>query len=152
MAVDATLVSPVRRNGLPQPRTGTEDGHQLRVARRRKEAKYRELLDSGRCRLVVLGLEVGGRWSEEALTFVRLLAKSKARSCPHILCASAQMAYMQRWTGLLAVAAQRAFATTLLELPVDEAAMDGEEPFLEDVLHGARLLEAPSPSRLPGPG
>ena len=47
------------------------------------------------------------------------------------------------------MAAQRAFAATLLELPVDEAVIDGEEPFLEDVLHAARLTEAPAPSRLP---
>ncbi len=150
MGVDATLVSPVRRDGRPQPHADAEDGAQLRVARRRKERKYHELLQSGRCRLVVLGLEVGGRWSEEALTFVRLLAKAKARSRPSLLRASTQMAYMHRWTGLLAVAAQRALAATLLELPVDEATADGEEPFFEDVLHQARLLAGPVPSRLPG--
>ena len=70
LAVDATLVSPVQRNGRPQPQAASEDGRQLGVARRRKERKYHELLASRRCRLVVLALEVGGRWSEEALTFV----------------------------------------------------------------------------------
>ena len=93
-------------------------------------------------------MEVGGRWSKEALTFIRLLAKSRARAYPRLLRASAQMAYTSRWTGLLAVAAHRALAATLLELPVDESAMDGEDPFLEDVLHEARLVEAPAPSRL----
>ena len=63
--------------------------------------------------------------------------------------ASVQMAYTHRWMGLLSVAAQRAFAATLLELPVDEAMVDGEEPFLEDVCHHARLLAAPVPSRVP---
>ncbi len=78
-----------------------------------------------------------------------MLAKSKARSCPRLLRKSAQLAYTNRWMGMLAVAAQRAFAATLLELPVDEAAMEGEDPFLEDVLHEARMVEAPLPSRLP---
>ena len=64
---------------------------------------------------------------------------------------SLQLAYQQRWTGLLAVAAQRALASTLLELPVDEAAADGEEVWVEEVLREARLLEPPMPSRLPAP-
>ena len=59
-----------------------------------------------------------------------------------------KQAYSHRWTGLLAVAAQRALATTLLELPVDEVGADGELPLLEDVLHEGRLLEAPIPSQL----
>ena len=121
----------------------------MHTARRRKEAKYRELLHSRRCRLVVLAIEVGGRWSEEALDFVRLLAKSKARAYPPILRKSAQLAWANRWTGLLAVAAHRAFACSLLELPIDEACCDGEAPPFEDVLHEARLSVPPAPSRMP---
>ena len=149
LAVDTTLVSPVRRNGTPQPNTAIADGVQLRTARTRKEQKYRELLQSRRCRLVVLALEVGGRWSEEAVDFVRLLAKAKARTVPQLLRSAAQAAFIHRWTGILAVAAQRALAATLLELPVDDAeGVDGEQPVLEDVLGDARLVEAPVPSRL----
>ena len=149
MAVDATLVSPIRRNGQPHPRADEADGRRLATARRKKEDKYAELLRSCRCRLVLLGMEVGGRWSEEALRFIRLLAKAKSRAYPQLLRASARAAWASRWTGLLAVAAQRAFARTLLALPVDEANVDGEEAFLEDVLHEARLVEPPLPSRLP---
>lgn len=149
LAVDATLVSPIRRDGRPQPRAAQEDEAQLLVARRRKEAKYAELLRSRRCRLVVLGIEVGGRWSDEALDFVRLLAKSKARASPAILRRSAQAAWANRWTGLLAVAASRALACSLLELPVDEAGCNGEAPPCEDVLHEARLAAPPMPSRMP---
>ena len=61
---------------------------------------------------------------------------------------SARAAYLHRWTGILAVAAQRALTATLLELRVDEAAMDGEPPPLEDVLLDARLVEPPMPSRV----
>ena len=149
LAVDATLVSPIRRNGRPQPHAADTDGIQLRTARRRKEQKYAELLRSRRCRLVVIAIETGGRWSDEALQFVRLLARCKARAYPRILRRSAQLAWSSRWLGVLAVAAHRALAHTLLELPVSEAGCDGDAPCFEDVLHDARLAEAPSPSRLP---
>ena len=97
-------------------------------------------------------MEVGGRWSEEALRFISLLAKAKTRGMPRIMRMSARLAFQQRWTGILSVAAQRALAATLLDLPVEDAAgVDGDEPFLEEVLLDARLLEAPEPSRLPGP-
>ena len=67
--MDVTLVSTIRRDGRPQPRTTETDGAQPAEARRRKERKYRELLNSRRCRLVVVALEAGGRWSEKAATF-----------------------------------------------------------------------------------
>ena len=82
LAIDATLVSPIRRNGQPHPQADEADGRRLATARRKKEDKYAELLRSRRCRLVVLGMEVGGRWSEEALRFTRLLAKAKSRAYP----------------------------------------------------------------------
>jgi len=149
LAVDTTLVCPVRRNGTPQPGAATTDGTQLRAARARKERKYHELLASRRCRLVVLALEVGGRWSEEAVRFVRLLAKAKARTVPPLMRSAAVAAFFHRWTGIMAVAAQRALAATLLELPVDDAeGVDGDTPALEEVLGDGRLLEAPLPSRL----
>ena len=110
---------------------------------------HRRLGRSRRCRLVVLGIEVGGRWSDEALTFIGQLARAKARTYPRLLQASAQMAFTSRWVGLLSVAAHGALASTLLELPVEESAADGEAPLLEDVLHSARLVEVPVPSRLP---
>ena len=36
------------------------------------------------------------------------------------------MAFANRWMGLLAVAAQRALAASLLELPIDECGADGD--------------------------
>ncbi|CAK0863241.1 unnamed protein product [Prorocentrum cordatum] len=67
LAIDATLASPVRADGTAQPRAADEDGVQLAVARGRKEATHPELLGSRRCPRVVLGLEVRGWWSDEAL-------------------------------------------------------------------------------------
>ena len=83
LAVDTTLVSAVRGDGEPVLGAADRDGV------RRKEATYQE------ARLVVLGLEVGSRWSREARTFVQLLAKARVRSDPPVL----QRRLEQAWEG-----------------------------------------------------
>ena len=76
LAVDTTLVSPLRRDGTPHPRCADISGAALTAARRRKEANYPELHGrNGRTRLVVLSAEVGGRWSDESAAFVLHLAQ-----------------------------------------------------------------------------
>ena len=61
------MVSPVRRDGTARPRATTTDGAALKEARRRKERTYPELAgEGGRARFVVIGVEVGGRWSAES--------------------------------------------------------------------------------------
>ena len=74
LAVDTTLVSPLTRSGEARFRGGTFAGAALQDARRTKERTYPELLRNRRCRLVVFGIEVGGRWSNEASRFIRMLA------------------------------------------------------------------------------
>ena len=54
------------RDGQPRRRAGRFAGAALQDARRSKERTYPDLLNNQRCRLVVLAIEVGGRWSEEA--------------------------------------------------------------------------------------
>ena len=67
LAVDATLVSPLTREGQPQPAADAQPGVALaRAAQRKRRHTYPELLRARRCRLVVFGIETGGRWSEEA--------------------------------------------------------------------------------------
>ena len=105
LAVDATLVSPLvsplTRTGEPHPRADVEPGRSVTAAARRKRhGTYPELLRARRCRLVVIGLEMGGRFGTEAATFLRLLARHR----------------VARWAALLAFAAQRTFASSLLEL------------------------------------
>ena len=86
LAVDTTLVSPLRLDGTPHLRCADISGAALTAARRRKEATYPELHGrNGRARLVVLGAEVGGRWSDESAAFVRHFAKAKARGEPPVL-------------------------------------------------------------------
>ena len=93
LAVDTTLVSALRRDGRPQHRAADVDGAASCVARRTKTRTYPELSgDGGRARLVVLALEVGGRWSHEAWSFVRCLSFARAREEPDVLRRRAQCA------------------------------------------------------------
>ena len=99
--------------------------------------------------------EVGGRIDLRQSGFIRRLAASKARGAPARLRKAALQASVHRWTGMLAVAAQRvrACALSLLELPLDAAdEFDGTEPPLAEVLADARAVEPMVPSRLPAPG
>ena len=102
------VVSPVTRE-LPQTGAATHPGsalHALRnAARRKRRQTYPELDRSRRCRLVVFGLEVGGRWDSEAATFVRLLVRARAARAPAALRASVQAAWVLRWSGIISVAA-----------------------------------------------
>ena len=62
LAIDTTLVSPLRCCGSARPRAADHNGAALDEARRRKERTHPELSgDGGRACLVVLATEVGGR-------------------------------------------------------------------------------------------
>ena len=74
--------SPLTRATEPRSRAGRYAGAAVQDARRAKERTYPELLQTRRCKLVVLAIEVGGRWSQEATTFLHLLAQAKARTIP----------------------------------------------------------------------
>ena len=149
LAVDATLVSPLTRAGEPRRRAGRFAGAALTDARKAKERAYPELLHNSRCRLVVLGIEVGGRWSEEAASFITSLARTKTRDTPAPLRHAAATSLISRWTAFLTHAAMTAFAASLLfEDPTHHHNLDGEPPSLSDLL--AQLPPDPThPSRLP---
>ncbi len=151
LAVDATLVCPVGRDGRPRPRGDIIPGLALQeAARKKREDTYPEFLASNRSRLVVFGLEVGGRWDKEALDFLRGLARAKARALPQWLRASATLGFLHRWTALAAMAAQTAFAQSLLELPIGAGAcLDGDCPPVHDVVADARWTFPVHDSRLP---
>ena len=67
LAVDITLRCALTASGLPRPGAAVADGVVCRRTRAEKERKYTELLQGDRCRLVVIALETGGRWSPEAV-------------------------------------------------------------------------------------
>ena len=96
IAVDATIVSLVRRDGQPRPRADHQQGLALDQAVDRKHRAYPELRQARRCRLVVFGVEVGGRVSR-SMTFLRLLARARARQRAPWCAAAARQALNQRW-------------------------------------------------------
>ena len=105
------------------------------AARRRKERTYPELVRPGqRAKLVVLAGEVAGQWSDQTASFLRQLARARARS---------EQAWRLRWGSLLACAAARAFACSLLEKRVS-GGVDGDTPSVHEVLGECRFagLEA----------
>ena len=83
VAVDSTLVSPLTAAGKPRREGRRAAGAALRHACRAKERTHPEICNSGRCRLVVLGIETGGRWCPDAVASIRFLARCRARSAPH---------------------------------------------------------------------
>ena len=87
------------------------------------------LVHAQRCRLIVLAIEIGGRFSSEAATFLRLLARARARAAPATLQQTAAPALVSRWSALLAHAAHHAFAASLdLDVHTDTWPPDGEAP------------------------
>ena len=70
-----------------------------------------------RCRLVVVGIESGGRWSPEAVEFVDMLAGARAREAPLVLRRSAFLVWRGRWRRMLAVCSS--FANSMVSRSSD---------------------------------
>ena len=131
-------VSTVRADGAPRRQCAERDGAALDQARRTKKRTYPELTgEQGRARLVVLACETGGRWSEEAQSFMRHLARARARSEPREMRLAARRAWLRRWCTALACCAAQAFASSLLERRGGLGA-DVEIPSTSDVIWGDR--------------
>ena len=73
LCCDETFVSPLTRDDEAHPGAAAQDGAVLRTAYRRKQATYPELATGGAQELCVLGCEVGGRWSADAVKLVQPL-------------------------------------------------------------------------------
>ena len=136
LAIDTTLVAAHHCDGTA--RLGTATRAAMAMARRRKEATYPELVGPrSRAKLVVLALEVGGRWSTETATFLTLLAAARARSESALMWRRVEQAWRMRWAGILGCAAARAFASSLLEQR-PSGGVDGVTPLLPDLLSDFR--------------
>ena len=114
VAVDATLVFPLTRQGQTRARAHWQDGAAFKDARKDKANTYPELLHSSRCRLLTAGMEVGGRWDEEAYNFLEELAKAKAEEAPKVLRGSMVHSWLRRWVAILSKAGMDSFVTILL--------------------------------------
>ena len=111
LAVDTTLVCALHEDGRPRRRAAEQDGVAIEVAERRKISTYPELVGPhSRAKLVVLALEVGGRWSEQTCAFLSQLADTRARQETPLMRRRAEQAWRLRWGGrggMLACAAAR---------------------------------------------
>ena len=130
LAVDTTLASAVQGDGVVRRGAANRDGRE----RAPKEGQdLPELVEAGaRARLVVLALEVGGRWSREASRFVKLLANAKWRSEPVVVQRRMEQAWRLWRSSTLACVAARFFAGSLLGLRGGHGA-DGKVPHSHDV-------------------
>ena len=84
------------------------------------------------------------------MALLRGLAQAKAREVPPFLRGATAAKYTRRWASFVAIAAHRALAASLLELPgggYDH--QDDGNPQLHAVLADARFDEDFAPSRLP---
>ena len=113
LALDTTLVCALHADGRPRRGAASQDGVALRAAKRKKVATYPELVGlHSRAKLVVLGVEVGGRWSDETRTFLSQLAKARARTEMPLMRRRAEQAWRLRWGAMLACAAAKAVASS----------------------------------------
>ena len=146
LAMDTTLASPLTREGVPRQRGGPSP-RQLCWMVIAGNTKHTQNFSD----LVVLGLEVGGRWSQEAASFITLLAQHEARQAPPILQHSITTALIARWSSLLTHAAQQTFAASLVETPqtpANHTNTEGNEPTFSQLLAEAppKPLSQPAPT------
>ena len=107
LAIDTTCVSPISRAGFPHSGTTSEPRRAVAAAVARKRRRYPELLAArSRCRLLVFGVEVGGRWGVETRNLVRHLATQRSQDASYWLRAAACAGWIARWTGIVAVATE----------------------------------------------
>ena len=105
---DATLRSPLSGTGTPHGVAATTDGATFPQARRDKATTYPELAtENARHKFLVLGTEIGGRFSIECIDLVRKLVTTK---CGHLEGPEhklLQLSYHHQWWGILPTSAQR---------------------------------------------
>ena len=93
----------------------------------------------------MLACEVGGRFSEECINFVRFLSQHKASLQPPVLQKSYQLAYDRRWWSILSIAVQRAVGMNLLGKNSDPASLF-PQPEIEELFAGC--IESGDQSRM----
>ena len=118
LAVDTTPVSARRTDGPARRRAAQQDGVAAETARQRNVRTTLGWSDltadfsswSWRSKW-------GGRWSRETQAFIAQLARAKACSETQLMGRRVEHAWRLRWSALMACAAARAVASSMLELP-----------------------------------
>ena len=153
IAGDTTFVSPVTGAGEPiAKKASTQAGVAIERAVDRKHSKYPEFWlrrDTPAAHFLPLANEVGGRWGEECIEVVRLLAKCKARSAPECLGKSVEYAYLARWWAMLSVTSQATLSASLVDYQ-DYYFPDSVEAndMTDNVLHASVYEDGPGVSRM----
>ena len=121
VSVTRSCVSPGTRSGESQPGADSQPALALRPPFSKQRGV--SVVTPTRCHLVVFAVEIGGRWGSEPATFLGLLARARAARAHAAIHSALRAAYVSRWSSIIAVAAQRALASSLLELPLDTVAL-----------------------------
>ena len=122
MAVDTTLCVPCIATVLHMIVQQTGTALFFEAAGKRKKRRFPELVGPrSRARLVVLAVEVGGRWFAETRLFLPQVAEAKFCQETPLFQKCAEQAWPLRWGGILACATTMAVATSLLQLKAAHA-------------------------------
>ena len=97
MAIDATLRSALTCEGAAHARADEHNGAVLADAKQEKYNIYPELVSNPRCRLVVVGVETGGQFSEDTSELLAQLAQARAQAATQALASSSAMGFEQHW-------------------------------------------------------
>ena len=89
----------------------------------------------GRCKLVVMAMETGGRWSEESVEMLWELSHAAAQEAPSLMRFQVALTWERRWTRMLSVTCATAFAASLVELArhLSWCYTGGKTPLLADL-------------------
>ena len=93
------------------------------------------MLDSGLGALYSLGHEVYGRWSHQAVELMPRLARERARGLHPRLRRGVALGFQARWTGIIAIAVQKAVAHARIRCTGADLATNllEEAPFVADL-------------------
>ena len=111
---DVTIVAVHSCRGEARGAAASTDGSVLQMAVNRKRQHHRDVIATPGAAFLVLGCEVYGRWSQDALHIMRELSALKGTEAPESLRQSARHGWASRWWALVSVGTQRAIAEALL--------------------------------------
>jgi hypothetical protein len=97
----------------------------VRNARLEKQSKFPEIDESGLGKLYCLGVEIFGRWGEDALSF---LARERRRTLPRAVARTSQAAVLRRWWGLPSVSVQKAVSQSIVRSMGPDLTETAREP------------------------
>ena len=112
---DVTIISPMRRTGMPRPSTSNRGGGLLERAERENNQTYDDVIATGLGSLQCLGSEVYGRWGAQSVQLVPALARERCRFLHARIRRGTQLGLLHRWWGILGVTLQRCVGHIVLQ-------------------------------------